>query len=187
MAEGAPRQPAMIAGTGWIKTLAPAHRWVLHTDARGRERAARAWGVEFSEKACRAMSVGSRATLWLGPGEHLLVDLAPADEFASAASAAADIEQALAGHPHALVDISHRQFAIEVSGPQCEAILSGGCPLDLDVGAFPIGMCTRTAFSKADIVLWRTRADAFHIEVWRSFAGYLGGLLAEIARDYPTG
>ena len=45
-------------------------------------------------------------------------------------------------------------------------------------------MCTRTVFAKADIVLWRTRADAFHLEVWRSFAGYVGGVLAEIAREF---
>jgi sarcosine oxidase subunit gamma len=45
--------------------------------------------------------------------------------------------------------------------------------------AFPIGMCTRTLFGKAEIVLWRTGEAQFHIEVWRSFAGYVwGGLRA---------
>jgi sarcosine oxidase, subunit gamma len=88
------------------------------------------------------------------------------------------------GLPHALVDVGHRQFAIEVSGSHAEDIVSAGCPLDLDAGAFPIGMCTRTVLAKADIVLWRTRADAFHLEIWRSFAGYVGGLLREIAREY---
>ena len=94
------------------------------------------------------------------------------------------LERALAGAPHALVDISHRQFALEISGPHASAILNGACPLDLDPSEFPIGMCTRTVFAKADIVLWRTRADAFHVEVWRSFAGYVSGLLAEIAREF---
>jgi sarcosine oxidase subunit gamma len=45
-------------------------------------------------------------------------------------------------------------------------------------------MCTRTVLSKADIVLWRTRADAFHLEVWRSFGGYVTGLLSEIALEF---
>jgi sarcosine oxidase subunit gamma len=45
-------------------------------------------------------------------------------------------------------------------------------------------MCTRTVLAKADITLWRTQADAFHLEVWRSFAGYAGGLLHEIAREF---
>ena len=62
--------------------------------------------------------------------------------------------------------------------------MNGACPLDLDLREFPIGMCTRTVFAKADIVLWRTRAEAFHVEVWRSFAGYVTGLLGEIAREF---
>jgi sarcosine oxidase subunit gamma len=86
--------------------------------------------------------------------------------------------------PHALVDISHRQFALQVSGPHAATILSGGCPLDLDLSEFPAGMCTRTVFAKADIVLWRTREDAFHVEVWRSFAGYVTGVLREIAMEF---
>ena len=72
------------------------------------------------------------------------------------------------------------------SGPHAATILSGGCPLDLDLAEFPIGMCTRSVFAKADIVLWRTRADAFHLEVWRSFSGYVTGLLSEIAREFEA-
>jgi sarcosine oxidase subunit gamma len=45
-------------------------------------------------------------------------------------------------------------------------------------------MCTRTLLAKADIALWRTREDAFRLEVWRSFEGYVGGLLQEIAREF---
>jgi sarcosine oxidase subunit gamma len=92
--------------------------------------------------------------------------------------------EALGRTPHALVDVSHRQLALEVSGALASTILSGACPLDLDESAFPVGMCTRTVFAKADIVLWRTRSDAFHLEVWRSFAAYVGGLLDEIAREF---
>jgi sarcosine oxidase, subunit gamma len=142
--------------------------------------AAPAWGVGFSETACRALRSGERATLWLGPDEYLLLDLAPQDEQATAAS----IEEALRDAPHALVDVSHRQFALEVSGPHAEVILRGACPLDLHITQFPVGMCTRTVFAKADVTLWRTRDDAFHMEVWRSFAGYVGGLLREIAREF---
>jgi len=54
----------------------------------------------------------------------------------------------------------------------------------LHISQFPVGMCTRTLLSKADITLWRTREDTFHLEVWRSFAGYVGGLLCEIAREF---
>jgi sarcosine oxidase subunit gamma len=86
--------------------------------------------------------------------------------------------------PHSLVDISHRQTAILLEGPQAADMLNAGCPLDLDERAFPIGMATRTMFMKADIVLWRTGSKNFHIEVWRSFAPYVWSLLEVIGQEY---
>jgi sarcosine oxidase subunit gamma len=182
MAEATLRRPPQLSAADWLKTLPPAARWVLHGGAQARASAARVWGVGFSETACRAMRSGERATLWLGPDEYLLLDLA-APEVDSHATAAA-IEDALRDAPHALVEVSHRQFALEVSGPHAEVILRGACPLDLHISRFPVGMCTRTLLAKADITLWRTREDAFHLEVWRSFAGYVGGLLQEIAQEF---
>jgi sarcosine oxidase subunit gamma len=182
MAEASLRRPPQVSAADWLKTLPPAARWVLHGDAQARTLATPAWGVGFSETACRALRSAERATLWLGPDEYLLLDLA-APEKSSPATAAA-IEDALRDSPHALVDVSHRQFALEVSGPHAEVILRGACPLDLHISQFPVGMCTRTLLAKADITLWRTREDAFHLEVWRSFAGYVGGLLGEIAREF---
>jgi sarcosine oxidase, subunit gamma len=180
MVEAALRRPPPVSGAEWLKTLPPAARWVLHGDAQARARAAPVWGVGFSETACRAVRRAERATLWLGPDEYLLLDLAAQDASATAAA----IEDALRDAPHALVDVSHRQFALEVSGPHAEVILRGACPLDLHISQFPVGMCTRTVLAKADITLWRTREDAFHLEVWRSFADYVGGLLHEMAREF---
>jgi sarcosine oxidase subunit gamma len=56
--------------------------------------------------------------------------------------------------------------------------------LDLDVRAFAVGMCTRTVFAKAEIVLWRTAADVFRLEVWRSFTDYVASFLDEVVREY---
>jgi sarcosine oxidase, subunit gamma len=196
MVEIAARRAPAITTAAWMKLLPPMARWVLHGDARARALATPVWGVAFAEAACRAVAHGTRATLWLGPDEYLLLDMAAGATAPGASSppvatpdaaetdAASALETALADTPHALVDISHRQFALEISGPHAIPILNGGCPLDLDLGEFPIDMCTRTVFSKADIVLWRTRADAFHVEVWRSFASYVTGVLAEIAREF---
>lgn len=182
MAESALRRPPQVSAADWLKTLPPAARWVLHGNAQARALAAPAWGVGFSETACGSLRSAERATLWLGPDEYLLLDLAAPQE--SSLATAAAIEEALRDTPHALVDVSHRQFALEVSGPLAEVILRGACPLDLHISRFPVGMCTRTVLAKADITLWRTRKDAFHLEVWRSFAGYVGGLLQEIAREF---
>jgi sarcosine oxidase subunit gamma len=183
MPEIAARRSPAVATTAWLRLLPPAVRLAFFGDARARALAAGAWGVPFAEQPLRASRQGPRATLWVGPDEYLLLDTATD----APAELAAGIEAVLAGVPHALVDVSHRQIALEVSGPHAEDLLAGACPLDLDLGAFPIGMCTRTVFAKADILVWRTADAQFHVEVWRSFADYVTGLLGEIARDhYPT-
>jgi sarcosine oxidase subunit gamma len=180
MAEAAIRTLPQVPGTGWLRAVPPAMRFILHGDARARAAAAPIWGAAFAEQACRATLQGGRATLWLGPDEYLLLG---ADEDSTDAVADA-LERALIDVPHALVNIGHRQFALEVIGPHAATILSGACPLDLHLRGFPVGMCTRTVLAKSDIVLWRIREDAFHIEVWRSFNGYVTGLLREIAREF---
>jgi len=129
-------------------------------------RAAEALGFDLPQTACRSASRGDRHALWLGPDEWLL--LCAQDDGLWEALAAA-----LSGEPHSLVDVSSRQTALIVSGPQAVDLISAGCPLDLGLIAFPIGMCTRTLFGKAEIVLWRTGEAQFHIEVWRSFARYV--------------
>ena len=188
MAEPGQRRQPSIRSTDWMRLLPPASRWVLHGGPAARALAAPVWGVEFPETACRAAVAGTRAALWLGPDEYLLLELAPGERIEESQRALAGaLEQALAGARHALVDVSHRQFALEVSGAHAATMLNAGCPLDLDLAEFPVGMCTRTVFAKADVVLWRTRGDAFHLEVWRSFAGYVSGLLAEIATEYYPG
>jgi len=180
------RSPA-VAQTPWLRALAPAVRLIFNGDAAARAAALPVWSAEFSDEACRALQHGSRASLWLGPDEYLLLDLRPAAG-EPAGSTLPALERALAGIPHALVDVSHRQSAMELYGPHAAAILNGGCPLDLDLGEFPVGMCTRTVFAKADITLWRRGADTFHVEVWRSFTEYFSQLVAEVARDYgPAG
>jgi sarcosine oxidase, subunit gamma len=175
MADPALRRAPAIQATAWLRPLPPATRLILHGGVEARRRAAVAWEAPFSEVPCRAGVQGNRATLWMGPDEYLLIDTGTA--------APAPLAGALQGVAHALVDVSHRQIALEIHGPHAAAILNGGCPLDLDPVAFPVGMCTRTLCGKADIVLWRTSADTFHVEVWRSFTEYLVALLGEVARD----
>ena len=131
-----------------------------------------------SDIACRSASNSKWAALWLGPDEQLV--LAPV---ADGEAVASQLRAALSTLPHSLVDVSHRQIAIEICGPTAQTLLSAGCPLDLHVASFPLGMCTRTILGKADIVLWRTGADAFHVEVWRSFAAYVTRFLAEASRE----
>ena len=163
----------------WLRILPAATRFILQGGLAGRAAAGSAFGVALPESPCRANSSGNRSALWLGPDERLL--LAPAGD---GPVLAAGLEAALTGIAHSLVDVSQRQVAFQIVGPQACAILNTGCPLDLDPGEFPPGMCTRTLFNKADIVLWRTGASEFHLEVWRSFSDYVRGCLQEAAREY---
>jgi len=75
------RTLAEVPATPWMKALAPAMRFVLHGDAQVRAAAAPIWGVDCAEEACRAGVQGSRAALWLGPDEYLLIG---SDEFSCA-------------------------------------------------------------------------------------------------------
>jgi len=142
-----------------------------------RQCAQAAAGVGLSMQACRAVTEGARAALWLGPDEWLLI--APEAEGAALASS---LQAALAHLPHSLVDVSHRQSAYQLQSPQATTLLAAGCPLDLDESTFPIGMCTRTVLAKAEVVLWRRAQQTFHLEVARSFVAYVSRFLAEAAR-----
>ncbi len=130
-----------------------------------------AFGIALSTVPCRAASAGDRTALWLGPDEWLL--LAP--------SGTLDPGSPVQGA--AVVDIGHRQVGLALDGPAAADALAAGCPLDLHISAFPVGMCTRTVFGKAEIVLWRQGGARFHLEVWRSFAAYVHGLLEVASRD----
>ena len=171
------RSPPPVAAGPTLVPLPPAARYILRGGAPVRAAAEKAAGVGIPVEACRAMTHESRAALWLGPDEWLL--LAPE---AQGAELAERLAAALAGLPHSLVDVGHRQSGCELRGPQAATLLAAGCPLDLDARMFPVGMCTRTVLAKAEVVLWRTATEMFRLEVARSFVAYVAEFLAEAER-----
>jgi len=72
-----------------------------------------------------------------------------------------------------VTDISHRNVAFDISGPESVSLINVGCPLDLSLENFPVGKVTRTVFESVSIMLLRTGEESFHVECWRSFAPYL--------------
>ncbi len=132
-----------------------------------------AFGIALPTQPCRAVTAGDRTALWLGPDEWLL--LAPPGS----------LDAGVSIDGGSVVDIGHRQVGLVLDGPDAADVLAAGCPLDLHPSAFPAGTCTRTVFGKAEIVLWRQGPARFHIEVWRSFAGYVAGLLDRAMRLTP--
>jgi sarcosine oxidase, subunit gamma len=179
MVEVASARPLQIAATSWLRPAPPAARLIFCGDEAAEHALVAALGLPGLAPACRAVAGAACAALWLGPDERLLI--IAADQRLAAIET---ISSALANHPHSLVDVSHRQIAFEVCGPHAVRLLNSQCPLDLAPAAFPIGMCTRTIYSKSEIVLWRTAGDVFHVEVWRSFAPYMIALLQGVAREY---
>ena len=160
-----------------LRILEPAARFILQGGPAARAAAGQAFGVALPETACRGNSNGERSALWLGPDEYLL--LAPDG---TAHRVAVELEIALSGLAHSLVDISDRQVAFALTGPAARDILCQGCPLDLDPEEFTVGMCTRTVFAKAEAVLWRPSVEEYHLEVGRSFSGYVRGWMQESIR-----
>ena len=160
-----------------LRLLPPATCFILQCGREARDAAGRGFKLAMPESACRAESAAGRASLWIGPDERLLLAPAGLEE-----AITGELESALEQFPHSLVDVSHRQVALEVAGREARDLLACGCPLDLDDAAFPVGMCTRTMMGRADVVLWRSSAEEYHLETARSFAGYVFEWLREAQR-----
>jgi sarcosine oxidase subunit gamma len=65
-------------------------------------------------------------------------------------------------------------------------LINHGCPLDLFDDAFPVGMCTRTLFAKAEVILWRTENHSYRLEIERSLATYAWQMLREARREFEN-
>ena len=158
----------------------PTARFILRGGEAVRVACGMVFGAEPPSRLGPAGESPTRAALWLGPDEWLLIAGG-----GDAADLGGVLELVLDGTAHSLVDVSHRQIGLVASGPAAARVLNAGCPLDLDPQSFPVGMATRTVFDKAEIVLWRRAETIFHIEVWRSFAPFLVASLVEAARGAP--
>lgn len=152
----------------------PAIRLVVRADTAAAAAIGMAIGVLLGTAPCRAVIVRDRTALWLGPDEWLV--LAPESESALA--------QQTPGVSGSVVDVSHAYVGIEVSGPRAAWCINAFNALDLDPPAFPVGACTRTVLGKAQIVLWRSDAETFRIEVARSLAPYVRQCLDEACREF---
>ncbi len=154
-----------------------ATRFILRGGPEAATRAGPPFGATPPLEPLRSHAAGPRSALWLGPDEWLLLaeDSEPA--------LGARLEAALAPVAHALVDVSHRQGAVELSGRGAARWLNAGVPLNLDASAFPVGMVARTLLTKAEITLWRRGPELFRVEFSRSFGPYVVAILNQAASD----
>lgn len=157
-----------------LKVLEPASRMSLRARPDTIAALSKALGVTLPQKPKSSAAKAGRTALWLGPDEWLVIDEAGGNPVADCAGVKG---------LHSAVDVSHRNVAMAVTGPNAAATLSSGCPQDLSLAAFPVGAASRTILGKVEIIVLRTAEDAFRVECWRSFSDYVWGFLSEAARD----
>ena len=110
----------------------------------------------------------TRGVLWLGPDEWLVV-AEPGDPGA----VADELEAALHGSHHAVVDVSANRAVIELRGLDRLELLASACSLDLDpAGGWIPGVCAQTLFARAQVIL-QELAGATRLFVRPSFADYV--------------
>lgn len=167
-----------VPGVVEVADAGPVRRLVYRGSAAA---LSEALGGASIDRPLRATPAGEAAALWLGPDEWLL--LCTVD---SATALRAKLGAAQAAGTGSLVDISDRNFGLELSGRRTADALASACPLDFDLSAFPVGMCTRTLFGKVEIVLWRVEPDVFRLEAGRSLAPYVTGMIEVSVRGLPA-
>ncbi len=171
-----------------IQTLPSMGRFALRLPGEASRTISHLAGINIDMPVNRANSGDNGMAARLGPDEWLLV--VPE---ASTKRIQAEATMQLASYHHALVDISHRNCAIKITGAAAPDVLAAGCPIDFGANHFPPLAATRTLLGRAEIILWRLDDAAdpngmlqpcFHVECWRSFGRYLYALLREVARDH---
>ena len=161
-----------------LEAAEPASRISLRANEEGAASFQESLGFDLPMEANHSANANGRFALWLGPDEWLVIDEINPSE---------TMVPKLPNRNFAAVDVSHRNTAINVSGPGAERTLNSGCPRDLSVDAFPVGACARTILGRAEIVLLRTGEESFRVECWRSFAPYVWAYLKDGARDATNG
>lgn len=159
-----------------LRVLPPARRWSLRVAPEFASSAKSVAGFPI-DQPINTVAGDTRISLRLGPDEWLLIG----DDHDAATFE--NISHGFGPQFHSLVDISHRNIAMELNGAAATALLNSNCPRDLDDRAFPAGAATRTLFGKVEITLARPTAEPrLRIECWRSFARYTHALITDAAK-----
>ena len=159
-----------------VRVAADGARFSLRIDPAEDTQAAKAFGCALPARIGDVVVAKGRLAVRLGPDEwHLLAPLAEQEAIETAFSGI------YAAVPHSLVDVSHREIGIEVEG--VAAVLALRSAIAFDIEAMPVGTGCRTIFDRAQIILIREAEDRFRIEVWRSFADHVWGILQAASRE----
>jgi sarcosine oxidase subunit gamma len=163
-----------------VRPAADTARFSLRIDPSEIAQASNAFGLDLPAKIGDVAVSPDKIAACLGPDEWYLRTSLPGQE--AVETAFADLYATV---PHSLVDVGHRDVGIEIRGADAALALQSAIPFDVE--AMPVPSGCRTIFDKTQIVLVREAADRFRIEVWRSFADHVWGVLRAASREIELG
>ncbi|MGV6873163.1 sarcosine oxidase subunit gamma [Pseudochelatococcus sp. B33] len=151
-------------------------RFSLRIDPLDVAKASAAFGLDLPTTIGDVATAGGKIAVSIGPDEwHLIAPLVAQEAIENA------FAELYAQVPHSLVDIGHREVGIDIEGADAVLVLQSA--IAFDVGQMPFPSGRRTIFDRAQIVLVREADHRFRIEVWRSFADHVWGLLQAASRE----
>lgn len=159
-----------------MKILVEAARFSLRIDQQHLDDASKAFGVQLPRNIGDFISENDKMALCIGPDEWHLI--APENDVENIENSFAKLyEKSI----HSLVDISHREVSIVISGHEAAYLLQAIIAFDID--KMPIQSCRRTIMDKSQIILLRQDVDLFRIEIWNSYVSHIWHLLEIIGKE----
>ena len=147
-------------------------RLSLRVKSKDRTAFAKAIGLTLPAKIGATSKKAGAMTACLGPDEWIVI--ADKEKYSGLYGKCLKL---LSKYVFSVTDVSHRNVVVTLTGPAAAETVNVGCPLDMSLGTFPAGKCTRTVFENAPILLYRADEHSFTMECWRSFAPYMLGLI----------
>jgi sarcosine oxidase, subunit gamma len=117
----------------------------------------------------------TRAALWLGPDEWLVVGPPGSEPELGGQFAAAGATT---------VEVAANRTTLELRGLRARELLEFGCPIDLDPRVFGPGRCAQTLLARANVLIWFVTSEpepVYRLLVRPSFAAYVAAWLADAA------
>jgi sarcosine oxidase, subunit gamma len=122
---------------------------------------------------------GDREVLWLGPDEWLVVGPSGRED-----SIWNELERALGGLHHSVVDVSAARAILELDAPGRLDLLSHGCGIDLHPRSWRDGMCAQTLLARLPVIIQEREAST-RVFVRPSYANHLVDWFVHIVDARP--
>lgn len=169
-----------VSGRLSVKPAQDMARFVLRFAPEKLIQAEKALGAKIPSRIGQLIKTNNISVACIGPDEFYI--LAEESEGQGIVASFAKLYET---EPHSLVEVSHRETGIDVSGSSAEWLLNAASPLDLSKMEAP--GCVRTIFDRVQIILIKMDENNYRIEVWNSFADHVWNLLEAASNEVALG